>query len=79
MAADGRSPGEEDPPPSGPRRDDDRVDVYAGELSGLVVAEIEFSSEEESERFEAPDWLGRELTGEREFENATLAQEGLPE
>ncbi len=55
------------------------VDVYAGELQGLVVAEIEFDSENASEDFAAPEWLGRELTGERAFDNDRLAEDGLPE
>lgn len=55
------------------------VDVFAGALDGLVVAEVEFDSEEASEDFAGPEWLGRELTGERAFENERLAEEGLPE
>jgi adenylate cyclase len=55
------------------------VDVFADELEGLVVAEVEFPSEDASENFDAPDWVGREVTGEREFDNECLAQEGLPD
>jgi adenylate cyclase len=54
------------------------VDVYAGELAGLVVAEIEFGSEQDAERFEPPGWLGRELTGDERYSNAALAERGLP-
>ena len=49
------------------------VDVYAGDLEGLVVAEVEFRSQSEADRFEAPDWLGEEVTGDRRFENQFLA------
>jgi adenylate cyclase len=35
------------------------VDVYAGDLDGLVVAEIEFPTEEAARAFEPPEWLGR--------------------
>ena len=55
------------------------VDVYAGSLEGLVVAEVEFESEAASDEFEAPGWFGRELTGRRAYENECLAEEGLPE
>jgi CYTH domain-containing protein len=55
------------------------VDVFAGELAGLVVAEVEFDSEAQSDVFRGPEWLGREVTGERAYENECLAQEGLPE
>ena len=54
------------------------VDVYAGDLEGLIVAEIEFSSEEESHLFRAPDWFGRELTGDHRYANQELALHGLP-
>ena len=54
------------------------VDVYEGDLEGLVVAEIEFSSEEEASAFEPPDWLGEEVTGDRRYLNETLATEGAP-
>ena len=35
------------------------VDVYAGDLEGLVVAEIEFPSEEEARAFEPPELARR--------------------
>jgi adenylate cyclase len=54
------------------------VDVYAGELEGLVVAEIEFPSEDEAHRFEPPDWLGEEVTGDERYLNETLATTGRP-
>jgi adenylate cyclase len=54
------------------------LDVYGGALEGLLVAEIEFDSEEAAERFEAPDWLDRELTGDERYSNAALAERGLP-
>lgn len=54
------------------------VDVYAGELEGLVVAEIEFPSEEAARAFEPPAWLGEEVTGDRRYLNETLAAEGAP-
>jgi adenylate cyclase len=54
------------------------VDVYAGDLEGLVVAEIEFPSEEEARAFEPPEWLGQEVTGDHRYLNETLATEGPP-
>jgi CYTH domain-containing protein len=54
------------------------VDVYDGELQGLVVAEIEFSSEDEARGFDPPEWLGDEVTGDRRYLNETLAAEGAP-
>jgi adenylate cyclase len=54
------------------------VDVYAGDLDGLVVAEIEFGSEEEARAFVPPDWLGEDVTGDPRYLNVTLATQGCP-
>jgi adenylate cyclase len=54
------------------------VDVYEGDLEGLVVAEVEFPSEEEARGFDPPSWLGEEVTGDRRYLNETLATEGAP-
>jgi CYTH domain-containing protein len=54
------------------------VDVYAGELEGLVLAEVEFPSEDAADEFEPPRWLGRELTGDPRFSSQRLALEGKP-
>jgi adenylate cyclase len=54
------------------------VDVYEGELEGLVVAEIEFPSEEAARSFEPPEWLGEEVTGDERYLNETLAAQGAP-
>ena len=47
------------------------VDVFAGENSGLIVAEIELT--DENEFFEKPYWLGKEVTGESKYYNASLS------
>ena len=54
------------------------VDVYHGELAGLVTAEVEFASPEESRRFAAPPWFGREVTDDRAHQNQSLALHGRP-
>jgi len=46
------------------------IDEYYGENKGLIVAEIELLSEEES--FEKPDWLGDEITGDMKYYNSYL-------
>jgi adenylate cyclase len=55
------------------------VDVYHGDHDGLLVAEVEFASVEASERFEAPEWLGREVTGDARYGNQSLALRGRPD
>jgi CYTH domain-containing protein len=54
------------------------LDVYEGDLEGLVVAEIEFDSEDDAGRFEPPDWIGEEVTGDERYLNETLATRGAP-
>lgn len=46
------------------------VDEFYGENQGLVVAEIELSSEDES--FTKPEWLGEEVTGNPKYFNSML-------
>ncbi len=54
------------------------LDVYGGDLEGLIVAEIEFRSEEEAKAFDPPGWFGEEVTGDHRFLNETLATAGAP-
>ncbi|TPN48036.1 CYTH domain-containing protein [Mesorhizobium sp. B1-1-4] len=53
------------------------VDVFGGALAGLVMAELETPDDVPDELL--PDWLGREVTGEQKFYNASLALGGIPE
>ena len=48
------------------------VDVFQGENEGLVMAEIELSSEDES--FAMPEWAGEEVTCDPKYYNAMLSQ-----
>lgn len=47
------------------------VDEFLGENKGLYVAEIELGSEDES--FEKPEWIGKEVSGEKRYYNSHLA------
>jgi CYTH domain-containing protein len=49
------------------------VDVYAGELDGLRVVEVEFPDRTAARAFEPPDWFGDELTGDERYANQSLA------
>ena len=48
------------------------VDVFSGENEGLILAEIELESENET--FEKPNWLGMEVTNDTRYYNAYLSQ-----
>jgi adenylate cyclase len=54
------------------------LDMYGGTLVGLIVAEVEFGSIEESEAFDPPAWFGAEVTGDPAWTNASLALHGRP-
>ena len=54
------------------------LDVFKGDHEGLVIAEVEFPSEEESNIFEPPSWLGREVTDDERYQNSWLAVNGMP-
>lgn len=49
------------------------IDVYKGDLEGLVVAEVE-----DPEGFEPPEWFGQEVTEDERFKNKWLATKGIP-
>lgn len=46
------------------------IDVFEGALSGLILAEVELHSEDET--FEKPPWLGQEVSHLAAYHNANL-------
>ncbi len=46
------------------------VDEFFGVNDGLIVAEVELQSEDQS--FDKPDWVGDEVTGDPRYYNANL-------
>lgn len=48
------------------------VDVFQDKNEGLIIAEIELTSEDE--QFDIPDWLGVEVTGNPAYYNSNLAK-----
>lgn len=48
------------------------VDEFHGENEGLTLAEIELNSEDEN--FEHPQWLGKEVTGDKRYYNSHLTK-----
>ncbi|TWG91368.1 CYTH domain-containing protein [Mesorhizobium sp. J18] len=53
------------------------VDVFGGALAGLVIAELE--TDQDVPATSLPPWLGREVTGDSAYYNASLALKGFPE
>lgn len=49
------------------------LDVFEGDLAPLILAEIEFASEEEANAFTAPSWLGKDVTFDPHYHNSTMS------
>ena len=47
------------------------VDEFLGDNQGLIVAEIELQSEDET--FDLPHWVESEVTGEDKYYNSNLS------
>ncbi|MGB2341779.1 MAG: CYTH domain-containing protein [Flavobacteriaceae bacterium] len=47
------------------------VDEFYGKHEGLIVAEVELESTQE--KVELPDWIGKEVTGNKNYYNAVLS------
>lgn len=50
------------------------IDTYP---NGLIVAEVEFKTIEDSESFSPLDWFGEEISGNKKYSNITLAKQKL--
>ena len=50
------------------------LDVFEGHYHGLILAEVEFASEEEAKAFNPPAWFGEDVTFSGEYHNSRLSQ-----
>ncbi len=48
------------------------VDVFLGKNDGLIIAELELESENQT--FPRPDWLSTEVSGDRRYYNSFLSE-----
>lgn len=48
------------------------MDVFHGDNAGLILAEIEFESEEAARAFQPPKYLAYEVTGLKRYYNSSL-------
>lgn len=49
------------------------LDIFEGDYEGLILAEVEFTSEEEANLFVAPSWFSRDVTFSGEYQNSKLS------
>ena len=50
------------------------LDVFEGDLAPLILAEVEFESEEEANAFVPPQWLGKDVTYDTRYHNSTMSR-----
>ena len=50
------------------------LDLFDPPFEGLILAEVEFTSEEQAHAFLPPEWFGEEVTWSTEYHNSTLSQ-----
>ncbi|MCI8490072.1 MAG: CYTH domain-containing protein [Lachnospiraceae bacterium] len=50
------------------------LDIFLDDLSPLILAEVEFPSEEAANCFVPPDWFGEDVTFSSNYHNSTLSQ-----
>ena len=50
------------------------LDIFAEPFSSLIIAEVEFSSVEEADAFDVPDWFNEDVTDLKEYRNSYLSR-----
>ena len=50
------------------------LDVFCGKYEGLLLAEVEFSSEEEANAFVPPAWFGSDVTFDSRYHNSNMSK-----
>jgi len=54
------------------------IDIFQGDLSGLVYLETEYKSEEEANQ-DVVDWVIKDVTSDKRYKNQSLARYGIPD
>lgn len=50
------------------------LDVFEDKFKGLILAEVEFESEEDANSYTPPEWFGDDVSNESTYHNSTLSQ-----
>lgn len=53
------------------------LDIFENELAPLMLAEVEFETMEDADRFVPPEWFGEDVTFSTDYHNSTLSRYGL--
>ena len=49
------------------------LDLFEDSYLGLILAEVEFSSEKEANSFQPPSWFGEDVTQQARYQNSNLS------
>ncbi len=50
------------------------LDIFEGKFAGLLLAEVEFSSEAEALAYTSPAWFGKDVTNDAFYHNSNMAK-----
>ena len=50
------------------------LDIFDPPFAPLILAEVEFESEEEANRFAPPDWFAEDVTHDTNYHNSTMSR-----
>lgn len=50
------------------------LDLFDGKLNGLIIAEVEFTSIDDSYIFNPPSWFGVDVTEDAKYQNSNLCR-----
>lgn len=50
------------------------LDIFEGKFKGLILAEVEFESEDDANSYTPPEWFGDDVSNESTYHNSTLSQ-----
>jgi len=53
------------------------LDVFKEPFENVVIAEVEFESEEEANSFTGPEWFGEDVTNDRKYHNSNMSRADL--
>lgn len=53
------------------------LDIFDAPFAPLIIAEVEFADENESNNFIAPDWFDKEVTYDPEYHNSNLSKKSI--
>lgn len=59
-----------------PERDDLKIelDLFHGDYQGLIMAEVEFATEETAKAYQPPQWFDREVTFDSRYHNSNMSK-----